>query len=237
MKRCPASVRGALVVRGRRTALIEHPHRHQHDLERDEEEHGVAGGEHGERAGLDDQQARRGTSPGAALGHVDPRVRGDQHPDQARQQHERHGDAVDAERPAHPELGQPGQVDVGPRRRSTATASAEGDAGGGGRHDPGARGVERAATGDEPEADGGGNEQEQAHDHASTPARPSTTTAAEHEADGRAGPLAAEGAGAGPPRRPGGDGGAAHVGVDRPRCRGTRRAGRGGAPGVATRRR
>ena len=35
----------------------EHPHRHEHDLERDEEEDGVAGEEGGERAELDEQQA------------------------------------------------------------------------------------------------------------------------------------------------------------------------------------
>ena len=91
----------------------EHPHRHEHELERDEEEHGVAGGEGGERAGLDDEQAAEEGRRRPALGHVDPGVRGDEHPDERGEQHEGHGDAVDAERPAHPELGQPGEVDVG----------------------------------------------------------------------------------------------------------------------------
>ncbi len=64
--------------------------------------------------------------------------------------------------------------------RATVTATREhrGDGGGRGRHDPGAGDVERATAGDEPETDDGGDEEEQAHDHASTPATPSTTTAA-----------------------------------------------------------
>ena len=158
-------------------AADEHPHRHQHELERDEEEHGVAGGEGGERPGLDDEQAAEEGRRRAALGHVDPGVRGDEHPDEGGEQHERDGDAVDAERPAHPELGQPGQVDVG-ARDGDRDGEHEGDGRGRGGDQPGPGDVERAPAGDQPEADDGGDEQEQAHDHASTPARPSTTTAA-----------------------------------------------------------
>ena len=155
----------------------QHPHRHQDELEGDEEEHGVAGGEGGERAGLDDEQAAEEGRRGATLGHVDPGVRGDEHADERREEHERHGDAVDAERPAHAELGQPRHVDVGPRDGHDDREHHR-DAGGRGGHEPGPGDVERAAAGDEPETDDDGDEEQQAHDHASTPARPSTTTAA-----------------------------------------------------------
>ena len=167
---------GALVV-AVAEAADQHPHRHQHELERHEEQHGVAGGEGGQRPGLDDEQAAEEGRRRAARGHVDPGVRGDEHADEGGEQHERDGDAVDAERPAHPELGEPGQVDVG-ARDGDRDGEHEGDGRGHGGDEPGPGDVERATAGDEPEADDGGDEQEQAHDHASTPARPSTTTAA-----------------------------------------------------------
>ena len=93
-------------------AADEHPHRHEHELERDEEEHGVARGERRERPGLDEQEAAEEGRRGAALGHVDPRVGGDEHADDGGEEHQRHGDAVDAERPAHPEVRQPRPVDL-----------------------------------------------------------------------------------------------------------------------------
>ena len=52
----------------------QHPHGYQDELEGDEEEHGVASSERGERAGLDDEQAAQERRRGAARGHVDPRV-------------------------------------------------------------------------------------------------------------------------------------------------------------------
>ena len=75
------------------------------------------------------------------------------------------------------ELGQPRHVDVGPRDGHD-DGERHRDARGRGGHEPGAGDVERAAPGDEPETDDGGDEEQQAHDHASTPASPSTTTAA-----------------------------------------------------------
>ena len=46
----------------------QHPHRHEHDLEGDEEEHRVAGVEGGERPELDQQEAGVEGRRGAALG-------------------------------------------------------------------------------------------------------------------------------------------------------------------------
>ncbi len=157
-------------------AADEQPHRHEHDLEGDEEEHGVTGGEGGQCPCLDDQEAAEERRGGTSLGHVDPGMGGDEHPDDRREEHEGHGDAVDAERPAQAELGQPGQVDVRACDRDD-DGQHQGEPSGGRRGDPGAGDVERASPGDEPEAHDGGDEQQQAHDHASTPAMPSTTTA------------------------------------------------------------
>ena len=170
-------VGAGLLVVAVAVAADQHPHRHQDELEGDEEEHGVAGGEGGQRPGLDDEQAAQERGRRAALGHVDPGVRGHEDADERGEEHERHGDAVDAERPAHPELGQPRQVDVGPCD-DDRHGERERDTGRRGGGDPGRDDVERAAAGDEPEADDGGDDEEQAHDHASTPAMPSTTTAA-----------------------------------------------------------
>ena len=93
------------------------PHRDQHDLERDEEEQQVAGGEHGQRAALDGQVAGR-ERPRPARHRPDAHeVPADEHAEQRRQQHERHGDAVQGEVCAHAERGDPGGVDLaGPAR-------------------------------------------------------------------------------------------------------------------------
>ena len=52
----------------------EHPHRHEHELEGDEEEHGVAGVEGGQRAELDEEQAGVEGRRGAALRAAGPGV-------------------------------------------------------------------------------------------------------------------------------------------------------------------
>ncbi len=115
MKRCPASVRARSSWRSPNRLISTHIG--TRTAEGDEEEHGVAGGEGGECTRLDDEQAAEGGRRGATLGHVDPGVRGDEHPDERREEHERHGDAVDAERPAHADGA------AAPRRRRAARRS------------------------------------------------------------------------------------------------------------------
>ena len=167
---------GALVV-AVAVAADEHPHRHEHELEREEEEHGIPRGERRERPRLDEEQAAEEGRGSAALGQVDPGVRGHEHADERGEEQERHGDAVDPERPAQPQLAEPDPVDVGVRDGDDDREH-EGEPGGRRGGDPGRGDGQRPAAGHEPEADGGRDGQEQAHDHASTPARPSTTTAA-----------------------------------------------------------
>ena len=90
----------------------EHPHRHEDEFEGDEEQHGITGGERRERPGLDEQEApeeRRRAAPGR---QVDPGVGRHEHPDGGGEEYERDGDAVDPERPAHPEVWQPRAVDA-----------------------------------------------------------------------------------------------------------------------------
>ncbi len=155
----------------------EHPHRHEDQLERDEEQHGIPGGEGRERAGLDEQEAAEEGGRAPSGRQVDPRVGDDEHTDHRGQQHQGYGDVVDPERPAHPELGQPGPVDPGAGHGHDECEERGGERGDHGG-DPGDVDREVTPTGDEPQPDGGGHGEEQADHHASTPTTPSTTTAA-----------------------------------------------------------
>jgi hypothetical protein len=85
----------------------EHPHRHEHDLEGEEEEHRVASREGRERPSFDEQQAAEEGGGRTPRGDLHPRVRGDERSDDRGEDDERGRDAVDAEGPAHPDLGEP----------------------------------------------------------------------------------------------------------------------------------
>ena len=92
-------------------AAHEHPHRHEDDLEGDEEEDGVARHERRERPRLDEQDAaEEGRARAALRDRTGERVRDDGDGEQRREEDERGRDAVDAEVPPDAERADPRRV-------------------------------------------------------------------------------------------------------------------------------
>ena len=191
----------------------EHPHRHQHDLEGDEEEDGVAGVERGERPGLDQQQARVEDRRRAALRTPVRRVHDHRDPQHGGHHEQGRADAVDGELPAQVERGHPRPVDGGAGQHGAEHGGQRDRAGR--ERDPVDRAVrERAAGAEQPHRGGGRKDQAEGDHHSATPAA-ATATHAGHDPDQRGrGALGPVGALAAPPREHGRRGAPPHVGVD-----------------------
>ena len=176
----------------------EHPHRDEHDLERDEEEDRVASEEGGESTELDEQEARvvgRGrvaaARPDGAAGSTGLASAGVDHDRDAEgrgEQGEGDGHAVDREVPAQPERRDPRGVDLRTQDDGHEREQEGHDAGDEGEPASRARRIP-APGGEQPDRDDGGDDEGQGQCHTVTPAtamRTTPTTTASSPAEGAA---------------------------------------------------
>ena len=153
----------------------EHPHRDEHELERQEEEDRVPRGEGRERTTDHEQQATQEGCRRAAVGHLATGMRDDEHPDQCREQHERDRDAVDRETAADAEFGEPGPVN-GRALDGDADRQAEGDERGDAGDVVRDRGRHDAAGSDEADSHEEWDQEHEGQRHANTPTASTATS-------------------------------------------------------------